>query len=124
VRPDALTARVYTCAVAGVICVTRLLSALLIPSLILSSASCGGFFVHSTSRSFQGSVNTVQLGTVVDETGEIVQVTFVSFLQNGELFTVDFCDDQTVLFPLDQTVLVDFNPGQFCATVIVVVVIV
>ena len=104
---------------------SRLLSAFLVPSLILSFASCGGFFVHSTVRStFQGSVNTVQLGTVVDGTGEIIQVTFVTFLQNEEVFTIDFCDDQTVLFPLDQTVLVDFNPGQFCATVIVVVVIV
>jgi len=38
--------------------------------------------------------------------------------------TIGFCDDQTSLFPLDQTVRVNFNPGQPCATVIVVVIIV
>jgi hypothetical protein len=35
-----------------------------------------------------------------------------------------FCGDQTTLFPLNQTVRVNFNPGQPCATVIVVVIVV
>jgi hypothetical protein len=54
---------------------------------------------------------------------ETVQVTFVTLLQNGTSSTIGFCGDQSVLFPLDQTVRVNFNPGQPCATVIVVVVV-
>jgi hypothetical protein len=102
--------------------VTRLLSALLVLSLLLSSAACGGFFVRGTvqTSTLQGSVDIVQLGNVVDQTGTIIQVTSVTFLQDGIPFTIDFCEDQVILFPLDETVLVDFNPGQFCATVVFV----
>lgn len=103
----------------------RLLSALLVLSLLLSSAACGGFFVRGTVRtSLQGSVDIVQLGNVIDQTGAIIQITSVTILQEGVPFTIDFCDDQVVLFPLDETVLVDFSPGQFCATVVFVDVIV
>jgi hypothetical protein len=105
--------------------VTRLLSAVLVVSLLLSSAGCGDVFVRGAVRtgSVQGSVDIVQLGNVVDGTGDTIQVTFVTFLQNGVPFTIDFCDDQTDLFPLDQIVLVDFNPGLTCASVILVVIV-
>lgn len=71
-----------------------------------------------------GSVNFVQLGNVVNGSGGTVQVTFVTFAQNGLSSTIGFCDDQTSLFPLDQTLRVNFNPGRPCATIIVVVIIV
>jgi hypothetical protein len=102
--------------------VTRLLSAILVVSLLLSSAGCGGFFrgTARTGSTLQGSVDIVQLGNVVDGTGDTIQVTFVTFLQDGVPFTIDFCDDQTDLFPLEQIVLVDFNPGLTCANVILV----
>ena len=104
----------------------RLLSKILVLSLLLSSAACGGFFVRGTVRTstLQGSVDSVQLGNVIDQTGAIIQITSVTFLQEGIPFTIDFCDDQVVLFPLDETVLVDFDSGQFCATVVFVDVIV
>ncbi len=105
---------------------TRLLSAVLVVLLLLSSAGCGDVFVRGAVRTvstLQGSIDIVQLGNVVDGTGETIQVTFVTFLQNGVPFTIDFCDDQTVLFPLDQIVLVDFNPGLTCANVILVVIV-
>jgi hypothetical protein len=70
------------------------------------------------------AVSIVQLGNVLNGTGGTVQVTFVTFLQNGTSFTLALCGDQTNLFPLDQTVSVDFNPGQPCATVIVVAIVV
>ena len=59
----------------------------------------------------------------MDGTGATVQVTFVTFLATAAPFTIGFCDDQIDLFPLDQTVLVDFNPGLICANVIVVVIV-
>jgi hypothetical protein len=103
-----------------------LLSPLLVLSLLLLSTCCGNVFVRGaieTGSSVQGSVRTVQLGNAL--TGmETVQVTFVTFLQNGTSSTLGFCGDQSVFFPLDQTVRVNFNPGQPCATVIAVVIVV
>ena len=72
-----------------------------------------------TASTFAGTVSAVQLSLNGD-----VQVTFVTFLQSGPPFTIGFCGNQTGLFPLTQTVRVNFNPGQVCATVVVVVIVV
>ncbi len=104
----------------------RLLSTVLLLSLFLLSAGCGNVFVRGAidaGSTIQGSVSVVQLGNTLNGM-ETVQVTFVTLLQNGTSSTIGFCGDQSVLFPLDQTVRVNFNPGQPCATVIVVVVVV
>jgi hypothetical protein len=106
--------------------VKLLLSPLLVLSLLLLPTGCGNVFVRGaieTGSSIQGSVRTVQLGNTL--TGmETVQVTFVTLLQNGASSTLGFCGDQSAFFPLDQTVRVNFNPGQPCATVIAVVIVV
>ncbi len=88
----------------------RLLCLILAGSFLLSSIGCGNVFVRG-------------MGSVLNGTGGTVQVTFVTFIENGTFSTVGFCADQTSLFPLDQTVLVNFNPGQPCATVIIVVIV-
>lgn len=98
----------------------RLLS--LVLSLLLFVTGCGNVFVRGaieTGSTIQGSVSTVQI-----EREGTIQVTFVTLLQNGTSSAIGFCGDQTALFPLDQTVRVNFNPGQACATVIVVVIVV
>lgn len=100
---------------------TRLLSVALAALLLLFSVGCGDVFIRGAIRvgsTLQGSVDIVQLGTVADGSGGTIQVTFVTFLQNAVPLTINFCNDQTVLFPLDQTVFVDFNPGPTCATVV------
>lgn len=104
--------------------VKQFLSPVLVVSLLLFCAGCGKVFVRGAIESgstIQGLVASVQLGSVRYGT---VQVTFVTFLQSGTSTTVGFCGDQTSLFPMDQTVTVDFNPGPPCATVIVVSVVV
>jgi hypothetical protein len=106
--------------------VKRLLSPLLALLLFLLSTGCGDVFVRGateTGSTIQGSVTVVQLGNSLNGM-ETVQVTFVTLLQNGTSSTIGFCGDQSVLFPLDQTVRVNFNPGQPCATVLVVVIVV
>jgi archaellum component FlaF (FlaF/FlaG flagellin family) len=106
--------------------VKRLFSQVLLLSLFLLSAGCGNVFVRGAieaGSTIQGSVSVVQLGNTLNGM-ETVQVTFVTLLQNGTSSTIGFCGDQSVLFPLDQTVRVNFNPGQPCATVIVVVVVI
>jgi hypothetical protein len=108
--------------------VTRLLSLILAGAFLLSSIGCGNVFIGgairtgSTSRgsTMRGSVSTVEIGSVLNGTGGTVQVTFVTLLANGTFSTIGFCADQSSLFPLDQTVMVNFNPGQTCATVILV----
>jgi hypothetical protein len=104
--------------------VKRLLLPVLAASLLLSAAGCGNFFVRgavTTSSTIQGSVSTVLLSDMLNGTGGTVQVTFVTFLQEGTSSMLIFCNDQISLFPLDQTVLVNFNPGQPCATIVLVV---
>ncbi len=72
------------------------------------------------------------MGSLLNGTGGTVQVTFVTFLENGALSTIgfqpgvgrafltgrffagcffvdSFCAEQAKLFPLDQRVLVNFN---------------
>jgi hypothetical protein len=103
--------------------VTRLLSAFLISLSLLYATACGNIFVGGalgTASTFEGTVSLVQLSDVNGN----VQVTFVTFLQSGSPFTIGFCGDQTSRFPLTQTVRVNFNPGQTCATVVVVVIVV
>ena len=104
----------------------RLFAPVLIISLAVSTG-CGNWSVSgaiNTGSTITGSISFVQLGNVLNGTGGTVQVTFVTFVQNGASSTIGFCDDQISLFPLDQTVRVNFNPGQPCATIIVVVIIV
>jgi hypothetical protein len=106
--------------------VKRLLSLVPIVLLLLVSTSCGNVFFRGpiqTGSTITGSVSILQLSSVVNGTGT-VQVTFVTFLQNGPSSTVGFCGDQTGLFPLSQTVRANFNPGQPCATIITVVIII
>ena len=104
----------------------RLLSPVLALSLLLLPTGCGNVFVRGaieTGSTIQGSVTVVQLGNTLNGM-ETVQVTFVTLLQNATSSTIGFCGDQSVLFPLDQTVRVNFNPGQLCATVIIVIIVV
>jgi hypothetical protein len=103
--------------------VTRLLVTLLIALSLLYATGCGDVFVDATfgtASTFQGTVSLVQLSDVNGN----VQVTFVTFLQSGAPFTIGFCGDQTSLFPPTQTVRVNFNPREPCATIVTVVIVV
>jgi hypothetical protein len=105
----------------------RLLSALLAISLIPLCAGCGNIFLSASSRpgfsSASGLVSIVQLSTVIGTNGATVQVTFVTFLQQGTSSTVSFCGDQGSRFPMNQMIRTDFIPGQSCSSILVVVII-
>ncbi len=110
---------------------TRLFSLILAGWFLVSSTGCGNVFVGGAIQpgsTIQGSVSTVQTGSVLNGTGGTVQITFVTFLANGRSSTIGFCSDSlssdaASLFPLGQTVLVNFNSGQLCASVIAVEII-
>jgi hypothetical protein len=105
----------------------RLLSVLLAISLIPFCGGCGNVFLSASSQpgfsTTSGLVSIVQLSSVIGTNGTTVQVTFVTFLQEGTSSTVGFCGDQGSRFPMNQTVRTDFIPGQSCSSILVVVII-
>ena len=103
----------------------RLFLLTLTVSLLLCTAGCGAVFVGGAilpTSTVVGSITSVQLGSIVNASGGSVQVTFVTLSQNGTPTTIAFCSNQVNQFPLNQVVSVNFNPGQLCATIVVVVV--
>ena len=104
----------------------HLFSLTLIGSLLLSVAGCGAVFIGGViqlATTITGSVTSVQLGSVMNGTGASVQVTFVTLLLNGASSTTAFCSNHITQFPPNQTVSVNFNPGQPCGTIIAVVIV-
>lgn len=105
----------------------RLLPILLLASLCFNAVGCGNVFVRGaiqTGSSITGNISIVQLSSVMNGSGSTVQVTFVTFLQEGTSSSMSFCGNQTSLFPLNQTVRAQFNPGGSCATIETVVIVV
>jgi hypothetical protein len=107
--------------------VKRLLSALLVVSLLLLCSSCGNVVfrgaIQSGFSTVTGFVSIVHVSTVIDGGGTVV-VTFVTFLQQSASTTIGFCGDQHSAFPLSQTVTANFNPGQPCAQLLSIVIVV
>jgi hypothetical protein len=105
-----------------------LLSVSLVVCLVVVCSDCGNIFVRGALQpgfsTIRGSVSMVQPSTLVSGGGTTVQVTFVTFLQNGASSTVGFCGDQSDQFPIDQMVRTDFTLGQPCNSIIVVVIII
>jgi hypothetical protein len=104
----------------------RLLAALLAGCLACLCASCGNVFIgggfQPHQSSISGTVSFVELNTVISG-GTSIEVTFVTFLQNGISSSMNFCGDQSGQFPLNQTVTTNFTPGQPCATLVIVVIV-
>ena len=105
----------------------RLLSVLLVACLVVVCGGCGDIFIRGALQpgfsTVSGSVSIVQLGTMISGKGTTVQVTFVTFLQNGTSSTIGFCGDQLSQFPIDQMVRADFTLGQTCDSIVVVIII-
>jgi hypothetical protein len=105
------------------------LSLLVLACLIVTLAACGNaFFVGgainpgSSNVNVSGLISVVQLSAVIGGSGTTVQVTFVTFLQNGTSSTIGFCGDERSRFPMQQSVTTSFTPGQTCASVVTIVI--
>ena len=100
---------------------------LLVVCLITLCAGCGNVFLSASSQpnfsTTSGLVSIVQLSSVIGANGATVEVTFVTFLQEGTSSTIGFCGDQGSRFPMNQMVRADFVPGQSCSSILVVVII-
>jgi hypothetical protein len=105
----------------------RLLAVLLSCVLLVGSTGCGKIFVRGVLggsgvvQTATGFVSIVQF-TNVAGSGTLIDVTLVTFLQNGSSTTVTFCGDQRSQFPMNQFVTANFTPGQPCAEVLTIVV--
>ena len=102
----------------------RFLPKLLIVSVLaIVLVSCGGTtqvgFV-SNFPAVTGSVSSVHL-SVVSDGSTTIQVTVVTLQANGFPHQFTFCGDQASQFPMNTSVTVNFNPGQNCNQIIVVV---
>jgi hypothetical protein len=106
--------------------VKRLLSILLVVCLIMILTGCGNIFIRGavpgSFSTVSGLVSVVQLSAVIGNNGTTVEVTLVTFLQNGTSSLIGFCGDQRSQFPMQQTVRADFNPGQTCASIVTIVI--
>lgn len=87
-------------------------------------AGCGSVFIRGAIEpgTVSGFVSIVQLSVVSGGNGN-VQVTFVTFLQNGTSSTIGFCGDQRSLFPMDQTIRAQFDQGQTCNSILQITII-
>jgi len=104
----------------------HLLLLTLIGSLLLSVVGCGAVFIGGAiqpATTVTGSVTSAQLGSAVNGAGGTVQVTFVTLFQSSSSSTFAFCSNHITQFPLNQMVSVNFNPGQPCANIILVVIV-
>lgn len=104
----------------------RSLSFLLAICLVGTLTGCGNVFIGGAINpgpsSITGMVGVVQLSVVIGDNGTTVQVTFVTFLQDGVSSTIGFCGDERGRFPLQQSVRANFTPGQTCASIITIVI--
>jgi hypothetical protein len=96
-------------------------------SLLLSG--CGQVFVGFASNpqiapsTVSGMITIVHLGFATGDGGVEVTFTVVTFVNGGLSNTLDFCGDQRSQFPINQSVKVNFTPGNICSTLVTVVVI-
>lgn len=106
--------------------VKRFLSFLLAICLLVTLTGCGNIFVRGAinpgTSSVSGMVSVVQLSAVIGDGGTTVQVTFVTFLQEGASSTIGFCGDERSRFPMQQSVRANFTPGQTCASIVTIVI--
>ena len=104
----------------------RLLTIPLVLCLAAISPGCGNVFIggaiHPAVSTITGTVSFIQVNTIISS-GSVTQVTFVTFLSNGTTSSIGFCGDQSSQFPLNQTVTMNFTPGQPCATLVLVVIV-
>ena len=97
-------------------------------AVCIALASCGGVsFVGFVSNpggnaTITGTVTAVSNGFVSSPAG-LSSVTVVTVTNSGIATTVYFCGDQKMLFPLNQTVRVEYTQGILCSLVIRVTVV-
>jgi hypothetical protein len=106
--------------------VKHLLPFLLTTCLVVTLTGCGNIFIRGAinlgTASVSGMVSVVQLSAVIGDGGSTVQVTLVTFLQDGTSSTIGFCGDERSRFPVQESIRANFTPGQTCASIVSIVI--
>jgi hypothetical protein len=94
--------------------------------LSFSLVNCGQVFVSgsmsfSDQRNLTGTVSLVQF-TIAEHDGISIMVTAVTLINAGSPTTINFCGDQRMQFPLNQSVRTSFRPGSSCSTMLTVII--
>ena len=106
---------------------TRFVPLGLILVLVVGLSGCGAVFVGFVSNpgvvpsSLSGTVTVVFLGISADANGTVVNVTQVTLVDLGIAKTLAFCGDQRTLFPINQSLKVEFTNGTLCSNLVSVV---
>jgi uncharacterized protein YceK len=99
----------------------------LIIVIIFALTGCGTVFVGFVSNpgvtpsNISGTVTIVDLGFVADGQGAIVNVTLVTLVNLSITKTMTFCGDRQTLFPINQSLKVEFTNGTLCSNLVSVV---
>ncbi|MBZ5646230.1 MAG: hypothetical protein LAN37_03280 [Acidobacteriia bacterium] len=93
--------------------------------LALSLTNCGsitatGGFTPGQMMVVSGTVSSVQVSTT-SANGSMIQVTFVTLQTSGMPNQLTFCGNTASQFPMNTSVKVNFNPGQNCNQIVVVI---
>ena len=99
----------------------RLLSLLLVLSLLMAVCGCGNIFVRGAINQPSSITGLVSIVELTGGNGT-AQITLVTFLSEGTSTTVGFCGDQVNQFPLNQTVTANFRPGNTCSALVVIII--
>jgi hypothetical protein len=103
---------------------TRLVPLGLVLILVVGLADCGAVFVGFVSNpgvvpsSISGTITIVFLGFSADSNGTVVNVTQVTLVHLGAANTMGFCGDQRTLFPINQSLKIEFINGTLCSTLV------
>ena len=103
------------------------LLSLLVLCMIVTLTGCGSAFfvggaINPNTSSVGGLVIVVQINSVIGDDGTMVDVTFVTFQQNGRSSTIGFCGDERDRFPMQQSVRANFTQGHTCARILTIVI--
>lgn len=101
----------------------------LILAVVVGLAGCGAVFIGFVSNpgvvpsSMSGTVTIVFLGFSANSNGAVVNVTQVTLVNLNGTNSMAFCGDQRTLFPVNQSLKVEFTNGTLCSTLVSVALI-
>ena len=98
---------------------------LLLLALLLLLTGCGtvvvsGAFVPTNTSVSAGTDSFIHFTAIFDNSGAMINVTFVTLLAPPATNTFTFCGNQSSQFTMNSTVQVSFSPGQSCSNLVAV----
>jgi hypothetical protein len=105
----------------------RLVACFLLSSLVcVVLGGCGAVrvqgFLNSDIASVSGFVSGIHIVTVPGADRTVITITIVTLQQTLGFTTTNFCGNVGAQFPMRSFAQVNFQPGQPCSTIVVIVI--